>query len=188
MKQINNGFKPYYYIDDDDGRIYNARTDKYKVEARKYTLITEEGQRKTLSAKQVYQLVFGADAHIGTVELCAGEEAREIQGFPGYLITNMGRCISRKKLRIQTLKPAINKNYLYYVLMLNGKPFYKTAHSLVAAAFCEKPDTTEPLEVHHINGNPEDNRSSNLQWLTRKQHYEAHAASHNEKYERIISR
>lgn len=180
MKQINNGFKPYYYIDEQDGRIYNACTGKYKIEAAKYTLIKEDGQSKTLSSKQVYQLVFGADAHIGTVELFDGEEVKEVQGFPGYYITNMGRCISKKNLKIHTLKPGRSKNYLYYVLLLNGKPVRKTVHSIVAAAFCEKEDTNEPLEVHHINGNPEDNRSDNLVWLTRKQHYDAHAACHRD--------
>lgn len=47
------------------------------------------------------------------------------------------------------------------------------ASHLVAAAYL--PEPTEPdMELHHINGNPSDNRPSNLVWLTKEQHQEAH--------------
>lgn len=48
------------------------------------------------------------------------------------------------------------------------------ASHLVAAAYLPEPE--EPnMELHHINGNPSDNRPSNLVWLTKEQHQEAHA-------------
>lgn len=45
-------------------------------------------------------------------------------------------------------------------------------HRLVADAYIPNPEN-KPI-VHHINGNPKDNRASNLLWVTAQEHKEIH--------------
>lgn len=47
------------------------------------------------------------------------------------------------------------------------------ASHLVAAAYLPEPKEPD-MELHHIDGNPANNRPNNLVWLTKEQHQEAH--------------
>ncbi len=47
------------------------------------------------------------------------------------------------------------------------------ASHLVAAAYLPEPEEPD-MELHHIDGNPANNRPNNLVWLTKEQHQEAH--------------
>lgn len=47
------------------------------------------------------------------------------------------------------------------------------ASHLVAAAYLPEPEHPD-MELHHIDGNPANNRPNNLVWLTKEQHQEAH--------------
>lgn len=47
------------------------------------------------------------------------------------------------------------------------------ASHLVAAAYLSEPEHPN-MELHHIDGNPANNRPNNLVWLTKEQHQEAH--------------
>lgn len=47
------------------------------------------------------------------------------------------------------------------------------ASHLIAAAYLPEPEHSD-MELHHIDGNPANNRPNNLIWLTREQHQEAH--------------
>lgn len=47
------------------------------------------------------------------------------------------------------------------------------ASHLVAAAYLPEPEHPD-MELHHIDGNPANNRPNNLIWLTKEQHQEAH--------------
>lgn len=47
------------------------------------------------------------------------------------------------------------------------------ASHLVAAAYLPEPEHPD-MELHHIDGDPANNRPNNLVWLTKEQHQEAH--------------
>ena len=59
MKQVNNGYADYYYLLE-DGSLYNAADDKMIQQSRKhiYTLRTTNNDRKKVSLKTLYKLVY----------------------------------------------------------------------------------------------------------------------------------
>ena len=63
-----------------------------------------------------------------------------------------------------------------------GTPIY--AHCLVYKVFVG--DIPENYDVHHINGNPKDNRVENLELLDCKTHYEKHREERNKKCSRPV--
>ena len=59
------------------------------------------------------------------------------------------------------------RGYLLVVLCKNGKKTSHMVHRLVATAFCEKKTGCDV--VNHIDNNKENNRASNLEWVTQKE-------------------
>lgn len=178
IRQIKNKFKEYYWLTD-DGIIYNSKTKKYKRPNPSYCLICENGKQKNITAKQLYQLVYGDNARIDNIEYYADEIAKDIPGTDGeYQITNYGMVISLKGVEAVPLTPQLSKRgYQEVILRIGGKSVKKLVHQLVADAFCEKPDTDEPLVVHHKNyhhGNAADDYAVNLEWLTVPEHIQKH--------------
>ena len=107
------------------------------------------------------------------------EEWKQIEEFPRYQISNLGRVKSMIGFH-KVLKPYRISNGGYLAVRLSKttgiKGKYSTkdfvVHRIVAKHFCE--NYTEEIEVHHINGNREDNRADNLQCLTKQEHLQLH--------------
>lgn len=88
-----------------------------------------------------------------------------IKKIPGldYYVTEDGVVLNSKG---KAMKP-IKKKTGYMEVCLrrsDGTPTYKLVHRLVAQAFCEI--SNEECEVNHKNGNKEDNRAENLEWVS----------------------
>jgi hypothetical protein len=99
-------------------------------------------------------------------------EYRPIEGFPGYRIGNDGsvwscRPCTRVKLpgwRRMRLIPN-NHGYLFVQMCLNGKHRKRYAHRLVLEAFVGP--CPEGMECRHFpDGDPTNNKLSNLSWAT----------------------
>lgn len=118
---------------------------------------------------------------------------KDIEGYEGYYqVSNMGRVrsldrldrmgrkwISKiKKLQVDT------KGYLYVSLCKNSVKRRFFAHRLVAKAFI--PNPYKKPEVNHIDHNPQNNISSNLEWCTRQENVDA--AMEFGKYDDICKR
>lgn len=60
MKQVNHGYAEYYYLLQ-DGSLYNAAADSTVKQSSKHTYMmkTEDNQRKKVSLKTLYRLVYG---------------------------------------------------------------------------------------------------------------------------------
>lgn len=102
-------------------------------------------------------------------------EWREVDGSPGYLISDDGRVWSERSGRL--LKPKPHPSGHLYVQL--GRKRTAQVHRLVLIAFVgAAPEGHESL---HRNGDPTDNRLSNLQWGTRSQNL-LDAARHGTHY------
>lgn len=95
-----------------------------------------------------------------------------------YQVSNLGKVksLSRKKWcgssyanRNETiLKEYIRNKYYAVKLSKDGKTKHFKVHRLVAEAFIKKPE----LQVNHIDGNKQNNRVDNLEWVTQKENIE----------------
>ncbi|TET67298.1 MAG: hypothetical protein E3J56_13180 [Candidatus Aminicenantes bacterium] len=100
------------------------------------------------------------------------EKWRIIPEFPRYAVSNQGRL-----MRIDTgkfIKPFLSKNgYLHIILCQTGKRFHKTVHRLIALTFLGPCPSGK--EVNHKNGIKTNNKSKNLEYLTKAEN-ENHAS------------
>lgn len=100
-------------------------------------------------------------------------------GYEGYEVSDHGqvrsldRTIYRKdgQTRLckgRALKPQKHSDgYLYVCLYREAKPRKEYIHRLVLEAFTGP--CPDGMECRHLDGNPENNRVSNLQWGTRSE-------------------
>lgn len=91
---------------------------------------------------------------------------REIKDYPNYRITENGIVINIKTNK--NVKQQIDKDgYLRVCLYNKNLRTKQFVHRLVANAFI--PNLSNLPQVNHINGNKQDNRVENLEWVTPKE-------------------
>ena len=102
---------------------------------------------------------------------------KDIKGYPGYQISNLGRVWSKKRqIYLKTHKN--NSGYFQVCLYaINGKSKKELVHRLVALAFI--PNLNNYPCVNHKDENKENNSASNLEWCDRS--YNVNYGSRNEK-------
>ena len=99
---------------------------------------------------------------------------KDIEGFPGYQVSDRGRVRSFRNYHGQIteqsriIKPRVNKDGYYELTIytIDRRKVTKRVHRLVANAFL---DEHPNLVVNHINGVKTDNSVSNLEFVTAKQ-------------------
>lgn len=110
------------------------------------------------------------------------EEWRDIDGFVGYQVSNKGRVRSCRLHNVGRLKECDvcgdewrikettsddGNGYLKVTLRRGGKSYCRKIHKLVAEAFIPNPNPDELDTVDHISNDKKDNRTENLQWISR---------------------
>lgn len=93
---------------------------------------------------------------------------RDIEGWEGYQVSNLGRFKSFKRCpEGKLLTPHKNKKgYLSIHLRDKDRNKLFQCHRLVLLTFKPIPNSDE-MEVNHKNENKQDNRLDNLEWMTR---------------------
>lgn len=102
---------------------------------------------------------------------------KPVKGYEGlYEISNLGRVKSLNRIRVygsaklteRILKQNPNKKgYFSVKLYLNGASKSYPVHRLVAFAFLE--EIEGKTQIDHIDGNNQNNESTNLRWVTAKE-------------------
>lgn len=97
---------------------------------------------------------------------------KDIQGFKGvYQISNFGRLKSFKKEANGKVLSNTNKKggYFSVILRKGDKVSCSRIHRLVAEAFIPNPNNLS--QVHHKDGNKQNNCVENLVWISEKEHH-----------------
>ncbi len=105
------------------------------------------------------------------------EEWRDVKGFEGlYKVSNLGSIKSMPKdfylpknksyhhLKEKIIYQGAWRGYKQIRLCKNGKKYMRSAHIIVATAFCKK--NGRALTVNHKDGNKLNNKADNLEWMT----------------------
>lgn len=91
---------------------------------------------------------------------------KDVVGYEGlYQVSNLGRVMSfRKKSNGLLILPSYRRKYLAVNIYINGSVKNCSVHRLVAISFI--PNPLNKSQVNHIDGNPSNNKLSNLEWCT----------------------
>lgn len=96
---------------------------------------------------------------------------KDVKGYEGlYQISNLGRIKSLKRQvgfierDEKILKPRLIRSYLVAHLFKNNVAKNVLIHRMVAEMFIENPEN-KPC-VNHIDGNKQNNKVENLEWVT----------------------
>ena len=99
-----------------------------------------------------------------------GEIWRNIENYPNYQVSNLGRVKSlnhRRTGREKILVQSFNNGYLLVKLYDgNGGGKNHRVHRLVAKAFVHNDSPNEKIYIDHYDTNRSNNKANNLRWVT----------------------
>lgn len=113
---------------------------------------------------------------------------KDIEGYPGYQVSNMGRVKSLVKAyrREEIILKGSPNTTGYMLVQLYPKPRQRKSlpvHRLVMMTFQPNPVMDE-LEVNHKDLDTTNNKMSNLEWVTEKENKAHYVAS--DKFKTVI--
>lgn len=100
-----------------------------------------------------------------------GVVARILPMFPGYAFTADGRVISFRRKTTIYLRPGKTAAGRYCNVSIGSGAMARSqyVHRPVCWAFHPNTNPQERTQVNHIDGNPQNNAASNLEWVTPKE-------------------
>jgi hypothetical protein len=92
------------------------------------------------------------------------ETWRDVPGFPGYCVSSYG-VVRGPRCLLAPVQCSKEHRYLVVSLRCHGRTHTRRVHKLVAEAFLGAPPFMG-AQVAHNDGNPFNNRLSNLRWTS----------------------
>lgn len=89
---------------------------------------------------------------------------KDIEGYEGYQVSNLGRVKSFKRGKEKFLRNKRNKGYIFVFLYKEGKRKECSVHRLVANAFLPNPDNLP--QINHKDEDKSNNNVDNLEWCS----------------------
>ena len=117
------------------------------------------------------------------------ENWKDIEGFPGYQVSNQGQIRSHKFGKVRIMNPGRHRCGCNILLSLDGKKTTFSVHQLVASHFIgPRPDG---YAITHLDGNNLNNQVYNLRYvslkeLARKGYQNGKLKQHNEQKVRPV--
>jgi hypothetical protein len=105
-------------------------------------------------------------------KLLPGEIFKEHPELP-VEVSNLGRIKYNGSILLQMPDETQSDPYGYLWVKIPEVGQYMV-YRLVAETWCDNPDRSIYITVHHISNNGMDNRPENLLWVTTEQHVEIH--------------
>ena len=165
MKRLNNIVKRAkdYYFYDNKGNIYSAPKGKIQLlkgdKHNRYNVMSYEGKTIGFSESTFKRFIKN--------EWNEKEVWHNIEGYPDYMISNIGRVKSNKFAMPKLLKLHIDRyGYASVCLYKDNIQTRIFVHKLVAEAFIPNPNNLET--INHIDHNKLNNTVENLEWLSRE--------------------
>tara|TARA_R110002074_G_scaffold345789_1_gene516187 strand:+ start:98 stop:574 length:477 start_codon:yes stop_codon:yes gene_type:complete len=98
------------------------------------------------------------------------EEWKDIRGYGGdYKVSNYGRVISVKFIKIKELSYGVTRGYRFVNLYNKNTRKTRYIHKLVAEYFINHEPCGYKIVVDHIDNNKINNHESNLQLITHRE-------------------
>lgn len=102
------------------------------------------------------------------IDITDEQNVKVIKDFPRYYVTRNGKIYSTSAQKFLALKLDGN-GYQMIMLYNNNKVRNASVHRIVAELFVENPDPMNKTDVNHKNKIKSDNRSENLEWVTKSE-------------------
>ena len=114
-------------------------------------------------------------------EIAEPYEVRPVPGYPGYSVSTTGQVFGKHSDTAGGLMPETDEQgHLQVTMHRKGSPrsgSRELVHRLVLSAFARPARAGE--QARHLNGNPSDNRLSNLRWGTQNSNWQDRDAHGN---------
>lgn len=89
---------------------------------------------------------------------------KQIENYPDYFVSNLGRVKSLKRGGEKVLKGALDKDGYHFIILCNGNRKKFFIHRLVGLVFLPNPENKP--QINHKDRNKTNNCLSNLEWST----------------------
>lgn len=144
--------------------------------------MTTDSKVKAITLKDLYHLVYNENFCIDNIQDLPGETWREISGTNKmYQASNLGRIKSFYKYNSIIVKPSITaKGYERLQIIQNGQAVNYFLHRIIASCFIGEPPGEDYI-IHHIDGNPRNNKVNNIKWVSQEEHLKIHNSKDQEK-------
>lgn len=172
------GFSQYALSE--SGELYKmpASVQLNKDNINRFRLTSDNGITIRITLKKLYRLTFNKEFSVDTIQNLPHEEWKEIENTKGkYFISNCGRVKSLCGYTAKILQQYKKRNG-YLIAKINGKNIL--IHRLVAFAFCENNYKNTAVQIHHKDGNRQNNNYKNLEILSAEEHAKKHNDNGNQ--------